>query len=132
VLNGVWGFEGQYDFVSARFTDGSYVPKIPPHRVGGGLYYRDPNWMARINLLHAFAQTRLAAFETPTGDYNLLNAELSYTRKFAPASLVPEMTIGIKGENLLNDRIRLHQSYKKDEVLQAGLNVRLFASMKLN
>lgn len=132
VLNGVWGFEGQYDFVSARFTDGSYVPKIPPHRVGGGLYYRDPNWMARINLLHAFAQTRLAAFETPTGDYNLLNAELSYTRKFASASLVPEMTIGIKGENLLNDRIRLHQSYKKDEVLQAGLNVRLFASMKLN
>lgn len=132
VLNGVWGFEGQYDFVSARFTDGSYVPKIPPHRAGGGLYYRDPNWVARINLLHAFAVTRLAAFETPTSGFNLLNAEISYTTKLASRSLVPEVTIGLKGENLLNERIRLHQSYKKDEVLQAGLNVRLFASMKLN
>ena len=129
---GVWGVEGQYDFVHATFTDGTFVPKIPPHRLGGGLYYRDANWRARINLLHAFAQTHLGAFETPTPDYNLLNAELSYTKRFDRAGLVPEVTFGIKGENLLNDKIRLHQSYKKDEVLQPGLNVRLFASAKLN
>ena len=30
------------------------------------------------------------------------------------------MTIGIKGENLLNDDIRNSVSYKKDEVLQPG------------
>ncbi|MGX9393972.1 TonB-dependent receptor (plasmid) [Nitrobacteraceae bacterium UC4446_H13] len=130
VWNGVWGVEAQYDFVRATFADGSYVPKIPPHRVGGGLFYRDANWTARVNLLHAFAQNDLGAFETPTAGFNLLNAELSYTTKIATASLPMEVTFGLKGENLLNDDIRFHQSYKKDEVLQPGRNVRLFTSLK--
>ena len=42
------------------------------------------------------------------------------------------MTVGIKGENLLNDDIRNSVSFKKDEVLQPGVNVRLFGSVKLN
>lgn len=130
--SGVWGVEAQYDFVDARFSDGSFVPKIPPHRLGGGLYYRSADWHARVHLLHAFAQNRLGAFETPTAGYTLLNAEISHTHRFSEAGLVPEVTIGVRGENLLNQNVRLHQSYKKDEVLQPGLNVRLFASMKLN
>ncbi len=129
---GVWGVAGQYDFVHATFTDGTYVPKIPPHRLGGGLYYRDASWTAKINLLHAFAQKNLGAFETPTPGFNLLNAELSYKQKFDVTNFIPEVTVGIRGENLLNERIRLHQSYKKDEVLQPGLNIRLFASAKFN
>ncbi|WP_163367696.1 TonB-dependent receptor, partial [Klebsiella aerogenes] len=82
-----------YDFVHATFTDGSYVPKIPPHRLGGGLYYRDANWTAKINLLHAFAQKNLGAFETPTSGFNLLNAELSYKQKFDMANFIPEVTV---------------------------------------
>lgn len=128
--NGVWGVEAQYDFVRATFADGSYVPKIPPHRVGGGIFYRDPEWTARIHLLHAFAQNNLGAFETPTPGYNLLNAELSHTAKIAAEPFPMEITLGLKGENLLDDNIRLHQSYKKDEVLQPGRNIRLFTSVK--
>ena len=45
---------------------------------------------------------------------------------------MPEITIGIRGENLLNDDIRNSVSYKKDEVLQPGANVRLFGTVKLN
>mgnify|MGYP001068976539 CR=1 FL=1 len=129
---GVWGVEAQYDFVDARFRDGSFVPKIPPHRIGGGLYYRAADWNGRVHLLHAFAQNRLGAFETPTAGYTLLNAEISHTHRFAQSGLVPEVTVGLRGENLLNQNVRLHQSYKKDEVLQPGLTVRLFASVKLN
>jgi iron complex outermembrane receptor protein len=129
----VWGIEGQYDFVRAKFDDGTNVPKIPPHRLGGGIYYRDANWLARVNLLHAFRQDRIAAFETPTDGYNLLNAELRYTFKVEQhANLVPEMTIGLRGENLLDDDIRNHVSYKKDEVLQPGRNIRLYGTIKLN
>jgi iron complex outermembrane receptor protein len=29
-------------------------------RVGGGLFWRDANWLTRINLLHAFAQNDIA------------------------------------------------------------------------
>ena len=42
------------------------------------------------------------------------------------------MTIGLKGENLLNDDVRNHVSFKKDEVLEPGASVRLFGSVKLN
>ena len=57
VWNGLFGIEGQYDIVRATFEDGTNVPRIPPHRLGGGLFYRDANWLMRVNLLHAFAQT---------------------------------------------------------------------------
>jgi iron complex outermembrane receptor protein len=133
IWRGVWGIDGQYDFVHATFKDGTFVPKMPPHRLGGGIYYRDTKWLARVNLLHAFRQDEFATFDTPTPGYNLLNAELSYTTKLdRQAGLVPEITVGIKGENLLNDDIRNSVSYKKDEVLQPGVNVRLFGAIKLN
>jgi iron complex outermembrane receptor protein len=82
VAGGVFGVDGQYDVVRARFTDGTNVPRIPPQRLGGGLYWRDGNWLARVNLLHAFAQTETADEETSTPGYNLLNATLSYTHRF--------------------------------------------------
>ncbi len=133
VWRGVWGVQGQYDFVRATFEDGSYVPKIPPHRLGGGFYYYDKNLLARLTLLHAFNQNEFAAFDTPTAGYNLLNAEVSYTMQLDKlAGLTQEMTVGMRGENLLNDDIRNAVSYKKDEVLAPGRSVRLFGSFKLN
>jgi iron complex outermembrane recepter protein len=133
IWRGVWGVEGQYDFVHAVLADGTYVPKMPPHRLGGGVYYRDIHWLARVNLLHAFRQDEFATFDTPTPGYNMLNAELSYTTKLdRQARLVPEVTVGIRGENLLNDDVRNSVSYKKDEVLQPGVNVRMFGTVRLN
>jgi hypothetical protein len=46
---GVWGIDGQYDFVRAWFDDAldGNAPLIPPHRLGFGLYYRDANLFAR-------------------------------------------------------------------------------------
>ena len=68
---GVWGIENQFDVVRATFTDGTNVPRIPPVRIGGGLFYRDSNWLARVNLLHAFPQNDIALIgETPTAGYN--------------------------------------------------------------
>jgi len=132
IWRGVWGFDGQYDFVRATFSDGTFVPKRPPDRLGADIYYRDTHWFARVNLLHAFAQNEFAAFDTATPGYNLLNAEVRYTFKVdQPGSVLPEMTIGRRGENLLKDDIRLSTSFKKDEVLQPGTNVRLFGIVKL-
>ena len=41
----------------------------------------------------------------------------------------PKLTIGLKGENLLDQDIRDSTSFKKDEVLQPGANVRLFGRL---
>jgi iron complex outermembrane recepter protein len=132
VLAGVWGVEGQFDVVRATFTDGTNVPRITPMRLGGGVFYRDGNWLARVNLLHAFPQNNIAANETPTDGYNLLKAEVSYTQKLAnPRPGEPrEFTVGVVGNNLLNEAIRNHVSYTKNEVLMPGVSVRGFASVK--
>lgn len=128
---GMLGVDGQYDIVHATFADGTNVPRIPPQRIGGGVYWRSPDWFVRVGLLHAFAQNRTAALETTTDGYNLLKAEISHTKRLAPSDVGPrEVTFGIVGNNLLNDDVRNSVSFKKDEVLLPGLNVRFFASMR--
>jgi iron complex outermembrane receptor protein len=132
IFAGVWGIENQFDIVRATFTDGTNVPRIPPMRVGGGLFYRDEHWVARVNLLHAFPQNDIAVIgETPTAGYNLLKVEISYTTKLKPADLgFKEFTVGVVGNNLLNEDIRNSVSYNKDEVLLPGLGVKAFANLK--
>ncbi len=132
VWAGVWGVEGQYDIVRATFTDGTNVPRIPPQRVGGGLFYRDANWFARINLLHAFAQNDVAAIaETTTPGYNLLKAEVSYKTQLDPSWFgAREMHVGLVGNNLLNENIRNAVAFNKDQVLLPGIGVRAFANLK--
>jgi iron complex outermembrane receptor protein len=129
---GIWGIENQLDVVRATFTDGTNVPRIPPVRIGGGVFWRDDNWLMRVNLLHAFAQNNVAVIaETPTAGYNLLKAEVSYKTKLNPNPFgAREMTAGIVGNNLLNENIRNSVSYTKDEVLMPGIGVRAFANFK--
>ncbi len=132
VWNGIWGIEGQYDIVRATFDDGTNVPRIPPQRLGGGVFYRDANWFARLNLLHAFAQNDVAPIaETPTPGYNLLKAEISYKTKLDPSRFgAREMYVGLVGNNLLNENIRNSVSFTKDQVLMPGIGVRAFANLK--
>ena len=129
---GIWGIEDQFDVVRATFTDGTNVPRIPPVRVGGGVYWRDSNWFMRLNLLHAFAQDDVALIgETPTAGYNLLKAEITYKTKLDASWFgAREMTVGLVGNNLLNENIRNSVSYTKDEVLLPGIGVRAFANLK--
>jgi iron complex outermembrane receptor protein len=131
LAGGVFGIDGQYDIVRATFTDGTNVPRIPPQRLGGGVYWRSDQWFARVGLLHAFDQDRIADFETMTAGYNLLRAELSYTHRLTLNDFgFREVTVGVVGDNLLDDDVRNAVSFKKDEVLLPGRNVRLFASFK--
>jgi iron complex outermembrane receptor protein len=128
---GTWGIEGQYDIVRATFADGTNVPRIPPQRLGGGLFWRDANWLARVNLLHAFAQNDVAPNETTTPGYNRLKAEVSYRVALAPSVLGPrEINVGLVGDNLLNEAIRNAVSFTKDEVLLPGASVRAFVNFK--
>ena len=131
VNEGFAGLDAQYDFVRAQFDDGTYVPRIPPHRVGAGIFYRAGGWFARVGVLHAFDHIETAPYETFTPGWNDLRAELSYTRPLDRAKYgFAELTVGAKGENLLNADIRNSASFKKDEVLLPGRNARIFVSLR--
>ncbi len=134
IWRGLWGIDGQYDFVNAKFDGGGYVPRIAPHRLGGGIYYRDPNWFARAGVLHAFDQDRFGEEEIATPGYTLVSAELSYTfQQETIGGITPVATIGIKGENLADDDVLNHASFKRrEDVLLPGASVRVFGSINLN
>ena len=107
IWNGIWGVEGQYDFVHAKFDDGEYVPRMPPHRLGGGIYYHDAGGSRTPTCCTPSRRISSAPNETETGSYTLLNAELSYTfRGDKVAGIAPVTTIGLRGENLLDDDVR--------------------------
>lgn len=127
-----FGVEGQYDFTRAKFSDGTNVPRIPPHRLGGGVFWRSADgFFARVALLHAFAQDKIGEFETRTPGYDNLKAEFRYTREFdREATRISSLTIGVLGDNLLDERIRNAASFKKDEILLPGAGVRAFVRAK--
>jgi iron complex outermembrane receptor protein len=128
--SGVLGVDAQYDYVRARFTDGTNVLRIPPMRIGGGLSYRDDTWFARIGLLHAFAQNLVAPDETATAGYDNLRTELAFRQKLAPGSGIEEIRFGIVGDNLFDDDIRNSASFKKSEILLPGRGIRAHLALR--
>lgn len=128
---GLFGIEGQFDMVRATFTDGTNVPRIPPMRLGGGVYWRSDAWYARLNLLHAFKQNDFAQFDTPTDGYNLLKLQIEHRQRWtdSPWGAV-ELATGVIGDNLLNADIRNSVQFHKDEILQPGRTFKLFLNIK--
>src|SRR5205085_10861010 len=116
----------------ASFGDRTDFRRNTPVRFAGGVFWRDTNWVMRVNLQHAFAHIDIAPIaETPTPGYNLLKAEVSYKTKLDPSRFgAREMTVGLIGNNLLNENMRNSVSYNKDEVLLPGIGVRAFANLK--
>lgn len=121
---GVLGFDGRFDLVRARFDDGGNAPRIPPMRFGGGVYYKQGGFFSRIGVLHASAQDDVAENEEPTDGYTDLNAKVSYTIATSPGE--PGFEIGVIGSNLLDEEIRNHASFKKEDVLLPGASARIY------
>jgi len=99
---------------------GGSLPLQPATRVGASVGYRTAVWRAGMSLTHAQSQDRLAVWETtPTPSYNKLDANFSYTQKFANYDL----TYYLIGKNLLNEEIRVSTSLLKDVSPLAGRGV---------
>ena len=131
VATGIFGVDGQYDFVRATFTDGSNVPRMPPMRVGGGTYWRNDNWFVRMGLLHAFGQSDLGQNDTPTAGYNLLKMEISNTQYWRDSPWgAAEITTGLVGDNLLDVDVRNSVQFHKDEILMPGQSIKFFMTAK--
>ncbi|WP_424812732.1 TonB-dependent receptor [Roseococcus sp. YIM B11640] len=124
--SGTAGVSGRYDFVRAEFANGAgNVPRIPPHRLGAGIWWRSASWNASLDYLHAFDQTRTAANETRTNGYDLLGLRVGYTAQLGGGRTA---NFAVIGSNLLDSDVRNSASFKKDEVLLPGRAVRLLAT----
>ncbi len=113
--------EGVADYVEATVSDGAGpVPRIPPLRIRGGVEARTDALEGRLEVEHVFEQDRVASFETPTSDFTLVNAAVTW-RPFGgdnPTSLI------LSANNLLDVEARRHASFTKDFVPLPGRDLR--------
>ncbi|MGR6327588.1 TonB-dependent receptor [Sphingomonas sp. XXL09] len=133
-----WGFEadgsvklaqlGDYainadllgDYVRATIVDLGPAPRIPPARVLGGVEAQGDRLSGRVEVEHAFAQNRLAAFETRTSDYTMVNASLS----LKPWGSQSRTSLLLSANNVFDVVARRHSSFLKDFAPLAGRDLR--------
>jgi iron complex outermembrane receptor protein len=107
------------DFVDAELDSGENVPRIPPLRYGARLSYHSARLVAGLEASRYSAQNDVAPFEEPTAGYTLVSADLEWD--FA-ASNGMDISVFVRGTNLLDEEARRHTSLVKDAAPLPGRN----------
>ena len=118
-----WGMEAQADVVRATIEGFGAAPQIPPLRLLGALVGERGPWDGRIEVEHAFRQSRNAPLETETPAYTLINASIEWH----PLTERPDLTLGLAANNIFDVVARRHSSILKDYAPLAGRDIRLTA-----
>lgn len=108
------------DYVHANIVDVSPVPRIPAPRVLGGLEAQGDKFTARAEVEHVFEQNRIAAFETPTNDYTMVNASVS----LSPFGRSSKTQLVLSANNIFDVTARRASSFLKDFAPLAGRDLR--------
>lgn len=98
------------DYVRATLADGSPLPQIPPLRSGAKLNYSAGAWRAELAAFRYARQERVAAYETETDGYTMVDANIGYKWPFATGSVL----VFVKGSNLTDVDARRHTSPLKE------------------
>lgn len=118
--SGDWDLRVFGDTVRATLANGGgNLPRIAPARLGAQLRWQHENWRAALGATRISRQNDVAANETPTAGYTLVDAHLS--RHFDSGNLSWELFAD--GSNLTNQVARVHTSFLKDQVMLPGRSV---------
>jgi len=107
------------DFVEGDLDVGGHLPQMPPRRLGARLQYHSDRILTGIEVSAYDDQDRIAALETPTAGYTMLNADLQWTLGRGGAA---SYELFLRGTNLLDEDARRHTSFLKDELPLPGRN----------
>ena len=107
------------DRVRAQLDGGGNLPRIVPSRVGADLGWDTGAWRASLGAVRYASQEEVAAGESPTEGYTLVNAHVAYH--------VDNDRYGwelfLDGSNLSDEVARVHTSFLKDTVVMPGRGV---------
>lgn len=110
------------DYVRADILDdGGPVPRIPAFRAIGGVEASGAPVGGRVEVEHVTRQTRIAAFETETPAYTLVNASLAW-RPFGTDNAT---LVSLSANNIFDVEARRHASFLKDVAPLLGRDFRL-------
>lgn len=115
------------DFTRATIVGGGPVPRIPALRLLGGVEAESPLVDGRLELEWVDGQGRVAAFETPTKGYTMVNASLNL-RPFGAESAV---SFALSANNIFDVEARRHASVLKDYAPLPGRDLRVTMKWKM-
>jgi iron complex outermembrane receptor protein len=114
------------DYVDAKDkTNGGYVPRISPFKLGAGLKYEFDRFGARMDVLHAFKQDRVATnYNYETGK-ELITDAYTNVSMMATYKLPTQLNLEAftRANNLLDQEIREHTSFLKDIAPMGGRSI---------
>ena len=111
------------DHVRATIQSIGPAPRIPPLRMLGGLEAQSDLVNGRVEVEWVSDQDRIAAFETPTDGYTMVNASLS----FHPFGHGNNSAVVLSANNVFDVEARRHASFLKDFAPLAGRDFRITA-----
>ncbi len=110
-------------YIQAELDDGSDVPRIPPLTLLGALEAQTSAVDVRAELQWFAEQNDVAAFETQTDDFALVNFSVTWR----PLREARNLNILVGVDNAFDTKGRRHASFTKDFVPLAGRNFKASA-----
>lgn len=112
---------GMFDYVRGKLKTGGDLPRIPPLRAGIGITIEKSDWQFNALTMRYLPQNNVAAFESATMGYTLVNLDMNYRYYSGPG----EWLFFIRATNLLDDDIVNHTSFIKDIAPEAGRSINI-------
>jgi iron complex outermembrane receptor protein len=119
---GRFGIDAQGDYVRATLKNLGNVPRIPPLRYGGGLFYESTLMGLKVGVMRVDKQNKIEAHETTTDGYTSLDASAIFHVYRDGGG---DVDVALIATNLTDEVERNHISFVKDFVLQPGRTFRL-------
>jgi len=98
------------DLVRGELSDGGNLPRITPPRVGTGLDWVMGPTSVQVEYTRVQRQDQVAALESETAGFNLVSLDVRHDMKLQGS----ELSLFLRGRNLLDAEARRHTSFVKD------------------
>ena len=113
--------DGVGDFTRATIKGGGPLPRIPALRALGGIEAQSDTVTGRIEVERVNGQDRIAAFETPTKGYTMVNSSLA----IKPLGTDSKLDLTLSANNIFDVDARRHASFLKDYAPLSGRDIRI-------
>jgi len=116
---GEFNWIATFDTVDGELDAGGQLPRISPTRYGTEVDWHYADWRARLGYQRVTDVDDVAAFETRTDGYNMIDVDLAYRFTLDGS----DWEVFLKGENLADETARVHTSFLKDFAPLPGINL---------
>lgn len=107
------------DYVRGKIDSEGNAPRIPAGRLGAKVDadFAD-GWSGMLEYYHVFDQNKIAAYETETQGYNMVNVGIAYAGQYTDNK---DYRVFLNANNLLDDTVYQHASFLS-HIPQVGRN----------